>query len=186
MQNFNGTFTFPSLAAYQTAEQNLQGCMNSGGTNCTAPGASQFLIVQGTPLANVNLLDVGLFAQDDWKLRPNMTLSMGLRWESQTGISDHSDFAPRVGFAWGLNRHKNAAAKTVLRAGFGIFYDRFPETLILQAERLNGTNQQAIPDSIAKLFPHHQHVRPEQQCGNAPHGTKLIPIYVLPTRRSPP
>ena len=151
-QNFNGTFTFPSLAAYQTAEQNLQGCMNSGGTNCTAPGASQFLVVQGTPLANVNLFDVGLFAQDDWKLRPNMTLSMGLRWESQTGISDHSDFAPRVGFAWGLGGHKTAA-KTVLRAGFGIFYDRFPETLILQADRLNGSTQKQYLIRSPGCFP---------------------------------
>ena len=82
-----------------------------------------------------------------------MTLSLGLRWESQTGISDHSDFAPRVGFAWGLNRRKNAAAKTVLRAGFGIFYDRFPESLILQSERLNGTTQQTYLVPSPTFFP---------------------------------
>ena len=115
-------------------------------------GASQFLIVAGIPTTTVNLLDVGLFAQDDWKLRSNMTLSLGLRWESQTGISDHSDFAPRVGFAWGLGGHKTAA-KTVLRAGFGIFYDRFPETLILEADRLNGTTQQQFLVPSPTFFP---------------------------------
>ncbi len=99
------------------------------------------------------MLDVGLFAQDDWKLRTSMTLSLGLRWESQTGISDHSDFAPRVGFAWGLNPHKNASAKTVLRAGFGVFYDRFAESLILEAERLNGTNQQQYLVPSPTFFP---------------------------------
>jgi hypothetical protein len=150
---FNGTFTFPSLGAYQKAEQNLQTCTNSGGTNCETTGASQFYIIAGAPLTAVNLLDVGLFAQDDWKLKPNMTLSLGLRWESQTGIADHSDFAPRVGFAWGLNPHKNSAAKTVLRAGFGAFYDRFPENLILEARRLNGTTQQQYLVASPGFFP---------------------------------
>jgi hypothetical protein len=151
--NFNGTFTFPSLDAYQVAKQNLQACTNSGGTSCEASGASQFRIVAGNPIVNLNMLDVGLFAQDDWKIRAGMTLSLGLRWESQTGIPDHSDFAPRVGFAWGLNPHKNAAAKTVLRAGFGVFYDRFAESLLLQAQRLNGTNQQTYLVPSPTFFP---------------------------------
>jgi len=151
--DFNGTFTFPSLAAYQTAEQNLQACTNSGGTNCTTSGPTQFKIVQGTPLSTINMLDMGLFAQDDWQLHPGMTLSLGLRWESQTGISDHSDFAPRVGLAWALNQHKNTPAKTVLRAGFGLFYDRFAENLLLQAQRLNGTNQQTFMVPSPTFFP---------------------------------
>jgi hypothetical protein len=151
--NFNGTFTFPSLAAYQTAKQNLQTYTNTEGTNCQTSGASQFLIVAGTPLTTVNLLDVGLYAQDDWQLHPGVTLSLGLRWESQSGISDHSDFAPRVGFALGLGRGKNAPAKTVIRAGFGVFYDRFPESLLLQAERLNGTNQQQFLVPSPSFFP---------------------------------
>jgi hypothetical protein len=151
--NFNGTFTFTSLAAYQTAEQTLETCSSAGGTNCQVSGANQFLVMAGNPLISLNLLDVGLFLHDDWQVHSGMTLSLGLRWESQTGIPDHSDFAPRLGFAWGLNRHKNAPAKTVLRAGFGVFYDRFPESLLLQSERLNGTNQQMFLVPSPAFYP---------------------------------
>jgi hypothetical protein len=73
-------------------------------------------------------------------MRPNITLSYGLRFETQTGIQDHADWAPRLGFAWGVGG-KSAPPKVVLRGGFGIFYDRFQEGQILQADRLNGITQ---------------------------------------------
>jgi hypothetical protein len=109
-------------------------------------GASQFSITTGQPLSEVTVVDAGLYGQDDWRIRPNMTLSYGLRFETQNDIHDHGDFAPRISFAWGLGGGaKKATPKTVLRAGFGIFYDRFPYNLVLQAERLNGfTQQQSI------------------------------------------
>jgi hypothetical protein len=151
--NFNGTFTFPTLNAYQAAQQALQACTVEGGSGCEVSGASQFSIVTGRPLATVNLLDVGLFAQDDWQLHPNMTLSLGLRWETQNDIHDHSDFAPRMGYAWGLHRAQKGPATTVLRAGFGVFYDRFPYNLVLQAERFNGINQQTVFISSPNFFP---------------------------------
>ncbi len=149
--NFNGTFTFPNLSAYQTAELALQACSNT----CQVSGASQFLITNGTRLTSVNLFDAGLFAQDDWQVHHNMTLSLGLRWESQTAIHDHSDFAPRVGFAWGLNPKKKGSASTVLRAGFGIFYDRFEENMLLEAERfnVNGPAQQEYILPSPSCFP---------------------------------
>jgi hypothetical protein len=123
--NFNGTFTFPSIAVYQ-----------AGG----AP--TQFSITTGQALSEVTLLDAGLYALDDWRIRPNMTLSYGLRFETQDDIHDHGDWAPRVAFAWGLGRGKNPTPKTVLRAGSGLFYERFASSSVLQAERLNGVTQQ--------------------------------------------
>jgi hypothetical protein len=149
--DFNGAFTFSSLTAY---ENNV-----AAGTSClslliaalpTAPtpgalaqcGASQFSITTGQPLSQVTLVDAGLYGQDDWRIRPNMTLSYGLRFETQNDIHDHGDFAPRISFAWGLGGGgKKATPKTVLRTGFGIFYDRFPSSLVLQSERLNGFTQ---------------------------------------------
>jgi hypothetical protein len=123
-QNFNGVYTFDSLAAFQSGTPR------------------QLLIVTGNPMVSNTFVDAGIYGEDDWKIRPNMTLSYGLRFETQNGIHDHGDWAPRISFAWGLGGKKNAAPKTVLRTGMGIFYDRFGESLILQAERLNGLNQQ--------------------------------------------
>jgi hypothetical protein len=150
--NFNGAFTFSSLQQYETNVQPGTSCLSQLiAALPTVPtpgalaqcGASQFSITTGQPLSDVTVVDAGLYAQDDWRIRPNMTLSYGLRFETQNDIHDHGDFAPRISFAWGLGGGgKKATPKTVLRAGFGIFYDRFPYNLILQSERLNGFTQQ--------------------------------------------
>jgi hypothetical protein len=122
-QNFNGTFSYPSLTAFENNQPN------------------QFSITTGEPKVSNTFTDVGLYLEDDWKARPNFTLSYGLRYETQNDINDHHDFAPRIGLAWGVGR-KGSTPNTVLRAGYGIFYDRFPQSLVLQADRLNGATQQ--------------------------------------------
>ena len=101
---------------------------------------SQFTLTTGTPLADVSQTDVGLFAQDTWRIKPNLNVSYGLRWETQTNISDYSDFAPRFSVAYGLGKNPQQT-KTVLRAGFGMFYDRIGDNMTLQANRFNGTTQ---------------------------------------------
>jgi Carboxypeptidase regulatory-like domain len=136
--NFNGTYTFtsldgPELTSYRSTVMGLAGS-----------GPYQAKVTMGIPSIAVNLFDVGLYIQDDWRFRSNMTFSYGARFESQNGISDHADLAPRIGFAWGLGGGKNRSPKTVLRAGFGMFYDRFTSELLLQAERVNGLNQAQV------------------------------------------
>lgn len=102
---------------------------------------SQFSITGGDPLADVSQFDVGLFVTDDWKVRQDLTLSFGLRYENQSNISDNTNFAPRFSFAWQPGAGGAKQPKTVFRGGAGIFYDRFNENYTLQAERFNGTNQ---------------------------------------------
>ena len=115
-------------------------------------GAGQFAITYGTPAVVVTYYDVGLYFSDDWRWKPNFTVSYGLRFETQTDIHDNGDLAPRVSFAWGLGR-KDPTPKTVLRAGWGMFYDRFDEQYVLQADRLNGTTQQQYIVDQPNFYP---------------------------------
>ena len=94
-------------------------------------------------------MDGGVYVSDDWKVRPNSTLSYGLRFETQNYIHDRADWAPRFGIAYGLGRGSNRAPKTVLRAGFGIFYDRFGQQLQLQAQILEWS---VIRPSISSII----------------------------------
>jgi len=137
---FNGSYNFSSLNAYQITQVGLQEGLNPQQIRAMGGGASQFSIITGQPLSDVSMLDIGLYVQDEWKIRPNITLSAGLRYETQTGIPYHGDWAPRISLAWGLG-HGKTAPKTVLRAGYGIFYDRFSYNYLLQAERQNGITQ---------------------------------------------
>jgi hypothetical protein len=104
-------------------------------------GAAQFSIAGGNPHAHASQSDLGLFIQDDWRLRRNLTVNLGLRYERQTNIDSALDFAPRLAFAWAPGAGKNSKAKTIIRGGFGIFYSRVDENLVLQANRFNGATQ---------------------------------------------
>jgi hypothetical protein len=115
-------------------------------------GASQFSIATGDALAGVSQHDLGLFVQDDWRVRPNLTVNFGLRYERQTNVSADFDFAPRAGFAWAPAALAGKRVRTVLRGGAGIFYSRFSESLTLQARRFDGLRQrQFIVDDPAVI-----------------------------------
>jgi hypothetical protein len=171
--NFNGDFTFGSrqnpgcpanatpatcpfisgLQAYQITQQGLAAGLTFPQIAARGGGASQYSVTTGSASAGVTYFDAGLYVQDDFHLRPNMTLSYGLRFESQNNLGDHADFAPRFGFAWGLGAGaKNSAPKIVLRAGYGIFYERFTYDLVLQQERLNGLTQQQFVVTNPEFF----------------------------------
>jgi hypothetical protein len=113
-------------------------------------GASQFSLAAGSPATKVSQFDFGGFGQDDWKVRPNFTLSLGLRYENQSNIDSNFNIAPRVGFAWSP---RGQQSKTVIRGGYGIFYDRVSENLTLNATRLNGSNQQQFTVQNPDFFP---------------------------------
>ena len=116
-------------------------------------GASQFSIAAGEPAASVSQTDYGFYAQDDWRVRPNITLSYGLRYEGQTNIGSRFNFAPRLAFAWSPGAANSAKPpKMVIRGGGGVFYNRFNEGNTLQANRFNGINQQQFVVSEIPLY----------------------------------
>ena len=122
------------------------------------PAQYQATVIRN-PLARLLLFDGVLFLQDDWRSKPNFTLSSGLRFEAQNHIHDHADWAPRLALAWAPGHVGKTQPKTVLRAGYGWFYNRFtvPSSLspttgipgtttgmpyLIQAVHHNGINQQ--------------------------------------------
>jgi Carboxypeptidase regulatory-like domain len=164
LTGFNGSFTFNSLTNYQITQQDLQAGLTPGQirADCrgTSPagtpicgGASLFTVTTGNFLVQNNYADLGFYAQDEWRLRPNITVNYGLRYEWQNELNDKGGLAPRLGIAWGLGKTKQGSPKAVLRAGFGIFYDRFKQQYLEQAQLLNGITQQSFVVTNPDFFP---------------------------------
>jgi hypothetical protein len=181
--NFNGTYTFaggtapaldqngevivlpggqPQLVEIDSLERYrrtlfFQGLgLTPGEIRARGGGATQFSIAGGDPEADVTQYDVGLYAQYDWRLSPTFNLGLGLRYENQSNISSHLNFAPRASFAWAPGATDKARPKAVVRGGFGVFYLRYNEQLTLQRERFDGlTRQQFIVSdpAVLDLFP---------------------------------
>src|SRR5260370_267883 len=179
-QNFGGTFSFggsdrePSLDAngrpicaaqpvltpvtsierYRFTLLMQQGGCSAADIRRLGGGATQFSINAGNPQISASQFDVGFFVGDDWRVRPNLTLSLGLRYETQNNIHDRRDFSPRLTVAWAPGPTKgNAPPKTVIRAGFGVFYDRFSLSNTLTALRYNGIVQQQFVITNPDFFP---------------------------------
>lgn len=120
--NFGGTYTFggglgpqldandqivpgpaveiSSLERYRRTLAFSRAGMSAAQIRLLGGGATQFSIAGGNPEAIVKQTDVAFYIQDEWKLRPNFTLSPGLRYENQTNIDSNYNFGPRIAFAW--------------------------------------------------------------------------------------
>ena len=137
----NGAFAFQNFQQFQAAEQFLAATPGQPLPSADYPQTFRLTTTSNGGFASVNVFDTGLFVQDDYRWKPNITLSAGLRFESQTDISDHRDWAPRVAVAWGVGKTKTGGPKFVLRGGWGMFYSRFGQGNLLALQRNNGIEE---------------------------------------------
>jgi hypothetical protein len=119
-----GQYTFSSLANFLAARYvNFQ--------QAFGPAAQ--------PQTNPN---IGLYLQDEWRLTPSLTINAGIRYDLQFLArpiqTDTNNVAPRIGLAW----VPDASRKTVVRASYGIYYDRIPLRAVSNALQRSGTRYQ--------------------------------------------
>ena len=120
--NYLGTYTFESMDAY------LAGVPRSYTKRIGNPD-----------LSYRNILG-GVYFQDDIRIRKNLTLSPGIRYELQTHLEDFNNFAPRFGVNWAPFK----SGRTTIRASAGIFYDWFSTGTYEQTLRVDGFRQQEL------------------------------------------
>ena len=121
--NYLGTYTFESLEAFEAGR----------------PRSYTRRI--GNPDLSYNWLQGSIYAQDDVRVRRNLTLSGGVRYEAQTHINDYDNVMPRFGVTWAVGKQQTP---TTLRASWGIFHDWLSNGTYEQTLRVDGFRQQEI------------------------------------------
>src|SRR5205085_841748 len=84
------------------------------------------------------MVDSGVYVQDNFRVRRNLTISPGLRYETQAHLHDWADLGPRVGVTWAPFK----SGRTTLRASAGVFYDWLGQATLEQSIRVDGTHEQ--------------------------------------------
>jgi hypothetical protein len=115
--NFLGTFEFSDLESYD------------------AGLPLKFTINGGNPELNMSQLEWGIFVQNDIRFSEKLLLSLGLRYENQTNLSDHNNLDPRMGFAY------RVGDSSVIRGGAGVFHQRLSAGTVQSVMRYDGTRQ---------------------------------------------
>jgi outer membrane receptor protein involved in Fe transport len=142
-----GSYTYATLGAFAA---------DFSGNTTGAKNWTSYFQRFGNPVVDTNLVSYGFYAQDQYRISPRLLVNYGVRYEytsipqptlvnpdyPQSGVipSPKNNFAPRVGLAYGLTKDQ----KTLLRAGYGIFYARYQTGLINTIFVNNGLYQKAI------------------------------------------
>lgn len=120
--NYLGRFTFASLDDYAAGR----------------PAAYTQRV--GDPLVEYSQWQLGLFVQDDWRARQNLTISVGVRQEMQANLGDRLNLSPRLGMTWSPFK----SGRTTVRGSFGVFHDWLEAQVYEQTLQVDGLRQQEI------------------------------------------
>jgi hypothetical protein len=120
--NYLGTYTFETTDAYLAGQP------------------QSFTIRTGDPNIQYWNMQLGMYVQDDIRVRKNLTISPGVRYEVQTHLSDYNNFGPRFGVTWSPGK----SGKTTIRGSAGVFYDWLSTGTYEQTLRVNGVRQQEL------------------------------------------
>ena len=130
-QSIRGSYSFSSMANFLNGTYNTQGYTQNF----------------GNPTVQQNNPNLGFYAQDEWKLSPRFTLNAGVRYDLEfldTINTALGNVSPRIGFAWAPQGN----GTTVVRASYGIFYDRIPlrplANALLSADNTIDPNQAVL------------------------------------------
>ncbi|MBI5084850.1 MAG: TonB-dependent receptor [Acidobacteria bacterium] len=145
LYNGNGSFSYANITAF---------ARDFTGNTTGAKNYQTFSQAFGNPIHSLRTSDINVYAQDVWRVSRKVTLSYGIRYEKTflpqpTMVNDHwaqtgrvpgadLNFAPRASVAYNFN------SKTVLRAGFGVFYARMHGNMLDTLFLGNGKYQTAI------------------------------------------
>ena len=94
----------------------------------------------GDPNVSYTNVQGGVYIQDDIKIRKNLTVTGGVRYEAQTHVPDQLNFAPRAGFTWAPFK----SGKTTLRGSWGMFYDWLSTGTYAQTLQVDGFRQREL------------------------------------------
>lgn len=136
------TTTISALEQYRRARLNLP-----GGSPTT------YQVTTGTPVVPLTMWQVGLWADDNWKLTGRLSLAAGFRYQFQTSPGIFANFNPRLGFAWSPDKKQT----WVFHARAGFFNGAFGQSYVTEIHRLNGIRQRETtvysPDYSKPLTP---------------------------------
>jgi hypothetical protein len=133
-RSIHGAYSFSSLANF------LAGTYNNSG----------FTQTFGNTVVSQTNPNAGFYAQDEWKVSRRLTLNLGIRYDLQflkSIATDTNNFSPRAGFAWSPFESR----RTVVRGGFGLFYDRVPLRALANALLSGGNTTTTGPNSQVSL-----------------------------------